>query len=271
VKGLAAGLAWLLAGCAAQLLPVSAEEKEAVRITVVYDNNPYDARLATAWGFACLVQTRTATVLFDTGGDGSILLGNLEILGLDPLRIDAVVLSHAHGDHTGGLAALLDTGVRPTVYLPAAFPSSFKNGVRRLTKLVEVSGPLEILPGIHVSGCVGTGIVEQALVVETGEGLLVVTGCAHPGIDTMVWRCRRILDGPVALLVGGFHLGAASAPRIASLIEELLRLEVRSVAPCHCTGDLARSMFQQAFGPAYAAAGAGWERRLAPYLRKASM
>lgn len=163
--------------------------------TVVYDNNPYDERLRTAWGFACLVETGMKKVLLDTGGEGSILLGNMAILGFDPLGIEAVVLSHSHADHTGGLGALLDSGARPVVYVPASFPASFRNRIRAVTELVEVTGPLEIVPGIHTTGQVGEGLVEQALVVETSRGLVAVTGCAHPGVVEMVRRARECFGG----------------------------------------------------------------------------
>jgi 7,8-dihydropterin-6-yl-methyl-4-(beta-D-ribofuranosyl)aminobenzene 5'-phosphate synthase len=150
-----------------------AEEGRMARFTVVYDNNEHDPALRTAWGFSCWVETGEATVLFDTGGDGATLLGNMAELNLDPQEIDAVVLSHIHGDHTGGLAGLLETGARPTVYVPAAFSDSFKADARARTDLVEVTGPMEILPGVYTTGQLGSDIVEQALVVETGAGLVL--------------------------------------------------------------------------------------------------
>jgi 7,8-dihydropterin-6-yl-methyl-4-(beta-D-ribofuranosyl)aminobenzene 5'-phosphate synthase len=235
---------------------------QTVSVSVVYDNNEYDPRLRSAWGFACLVSHAGSTVLFDTGGDGALLLENLALLGQDPHRIDAVVLSHVHSDHTGGLAALLDTGARPVVYVPAAFPESFKTGVRRVTRLVEVTGPAEVLPGVHSSGQVGTAIVEQALVVESGLGLVVLTGCAHPGVVEMVRRCKESFRTQVAWLVGGFHLGGASESRIEEIAQELRRLGVLRVAPCHCTGAQARRIFERAWGSAYSPAGVGWTVRL---------
>lgn len=93
-------------------------------LTVIYDNNPSDPRFRTAWGFACWVETPDGVVLFDTGGDGPTLPNNLAEGGMDPRAVDAVVLSHAHGDHTGGLMGLLDAGARPTVYVPVSFPPS---------------------------------------------------------------------------------------------------------------------------------------------------
>jgi 7,8-dihydropterin-6-yl-methyl-4-(beta-D-ribofuranosyl)aminobenzene 5'-phosphate synthase len=228
-----------------------------VTFTILYDNNTYDPALPTDWGFACMVETGAATVLFDTGGNGTILMDNMVALGFDPQAIDVVVLSHAHGDHTGGLTKLLDTGASPVVYVPAAFPASFKADVRAHTDLVEVTDSIEILPGIYTSGEVGSGIVEQALVVETGEGVVVITGCAHPGVVQMVRRSKEAAGGEVALVMGGFHLGSASRNRIETIIADLRDLGVQRVAPCHCTGDVARQMFADAFGADCTLAGVG--------------
>ena len=239
-----------------------AEEEQSVRFTVVYDNNAYDRSLRTEWGFACWVEVGEATVLFDTGGDSATLLGNMATLDLDPQAIDAVVLSHIHGDHTGGLAGLLDTGTRPTVYAPAAFPASFKADVRARTDLVEVTGAMEIVPGAYTTGPVGSGIVEQALVVGTDAGWVVVTGCAHPGIVEMVRRAKEATAGEVVWVMGGFHLGSASQRQIGRIIDELRALGVQRVAPCHCTGDRARRMFADAYGTDCTLAGVGWETRI---------
>jgi len=238
--------------------PTPTKEALTVTFTVVYDNNPYDPALQTAWGFACWVETPGGVVLFDTGGDGPTLLGNLVRLGLDPQAVDVVVLSHIHGDHTGGLMGLLDAGARPTVYVPAAFPTSFKEAIRAQTGLVEVVGPMEILPGVHTTGPVGSTIIEQALAVETRGGLVVVTGCAHPGVVEMVRRAKEATGEEVALVMGGFHLSGASRGRIERVIADLRSLGVQRVAPCHCTGDLARRMFAEAFGAGFSPAGVGW-------------
>ncbi len=238
--------------------PTSGKELRAISFTIVYDNNAYDPALRTSWGFSCWVETDEATVLFDTGGDGGTLMHNLRALELDPQEIDAVVLSHAHGDHTGGLGALLAEGVRPTVYVPASFSESFKRDVRARTDLVEVSESMTIAPGIHTTGEVRSTIVEQALAVETEEGLVVVTGCAHPGIVAMVRRAKEALDGDVALVMGGFHLGGASPAKIEGIIAELRNLGVKRVAPCHCSGDNARRACVDAFGEDAVLAGVGW-------------
>jgi 7,8-dihydropterin-6-yl-methyl-4-(beta-D-ribofuranosyl)aminobenzene 5'-phosphate synthase len=229
-----------------------------ITITVVYDNNAYLPRLETAWGFACLVETPSETVLFDTGGDGVLLLRNMAKLGVDPNAIDVIVLSHIHGDHVDGLATLLDTGIKPAVYVPAAFPASFKNRLKTRTKLIKVSEPVEILPGVRTTGEIGSAIVEQALVVDTAEGLVVITGCAHPGIVRMVARAVGPGEGQVALVLGGFHLGGASDAQIEAIISDFRGLGVQQLAPCHCTGAFARQLFSDAYGDDCFLAGAGW-------------
>ena len=195
----------------AEPTPSATESSAAtITITVVNDNNAYRPSLETAWRFACLVETPSGTVLFDTGGDGAVLLANMAKLGVDTKAIDVIVLSHFHGDHVDELTASLNTGITPPVYEPAAFPAPLKARVHSGTELVEVSGPVDVLPGVRTTGEMGTEIVEQALVVESAEGLVVITGCAHPGVVTMVDRAIQNDTNQVALVVGGFHLGGSS-------------------------------------------------------------
>jgi 7,8-dihydropterin-6-yl-methyl-4-(beta-D-ribofuranosyl)aminobenzene 5'-phosphate synthase len=237
-------------------------------ITVVYDNNAYDPRLRTAWGFACLIERGETTILFDTGGDGGVLLSNMAALDLEPRDVDLVVLSHIHGDHTGGLSSLLAVGAQPTVYVPRSFPARFKARVRaqtdvsvrlRLlnTSLVEVGEAVEITDGVYTSGGMGSGLVEQALVLSTAQGLVVVTGCAHPGVVEMVRRAKEVGGDEVYLVLGGFHLGGASGARVQQIITDFRRLGVQKVAPCHCTGDRALGLFREAYGEDFIRNGAG--------------
>lgn len=228
-----------------------------VTITVVYDNNPYDERLRTAWGFACLVETGQETVLFDTGGDSALLLSNMAVLGLNPRNVDMVVLSHTHGDHTGGLMGFLSAADRLAVYLPLSFPESFKEQVRARTEIREVSSPVAIATGIYTPGEMGTGIIEESLVVRTAQGAVLITGCAHPGIDNIARRVRELGEEEIHLVMGGFHLGGKSQAEIESIIATLQDLKVRKVAPCHCTGEQALNLFRQAYGEDFIRNGVG--------------
>jgi len=233
-------------------------------LTVLYDNNRFDPRLKTAWGFSCLIQGLEKTVLFDTGGDGETLLANMRQFGVQPSEIDLVVLSHVHGDHAGGLGALLEKNIRFTVYLPGSFPESFRRAVTALgARVEEVSEAREIFPGAYTTGVIGDGIKEQALVMKTTEGLVVITGCAHPGIVKMVRKAREITgEEKVYLGVGGFHLSGETPSGLESIARELLLLSVRKVAPCHCSGDGTRKLFRKRFGPDYIESGVGKRLRL---------
>jgi len=233
------------------------EGAETVRLTIIYDNNVFDERLQTEWGFACWVEYGETNLLFDSGGDGSVLLSNMSILGFDPQDIDVVVLSHIHGDHTGGMEGLLATSVRPEVYVPVTFPTRYKNELRELVTVHDVDESQEILPGIHTTGKMGTNIPEQGLFLETSRGLVVITGCAHPGIDKMVRRTTEVGSGDIRLVVGGFHLGGASTAEVRGICAAFRELGVQQVAPCHCTGDQAMDIFADEFGDDYAPAGAG--------------
>ncbi|MBN1890780.1 MAG: MBL fold metallo-hydrolase [Thermoflexales bacterium] len=226
-----------------------------ITLTIVYDNQPFDARLKTAWGFACLVETGQAVILFDTGGDGPTLMSNMAALGIDPRRVDSVVLSHYHSDHTGGLDALLEVNDHTLVYAPRSFPADFKARVGKRASVIEVSKPVTVAEHIRTTGEMGTAIIEQSLLIETSEGLIVMTGCAHPGIVEIVRQAKT--HGEIFLAMGGFHLKDKSASQVEAIIAEFKQSGVRRVAPSHCTGDGAIRQFKEAFGADFITAGAG--------------
>jgi 7,8-dihydropterin-6-yl-methyl-4-(beta-D-ribofuranosyl)aminobenzene 5'-phosphate synthase len=228
------------------------------RLTIVYDNYQYRPDLQTDWGFACLLEGAEKTVLFDSGADGSILLSNMNQLGIEPAKIDIIVLSHIHSDHTGGLFDLLKYNHQATVYVPASFPNSFKEQVKEAgASLVEISEARQICPYVYTTGEMGTAIREQALIINTDQGLIVITGCAHPGVVEIATQAKEFLDNNLFFIMGGFHLLAASENAVNDIINDLQRLGVVNVAPCHCSGDQARQMFKNAFQDHYFDVGVG--------------
>jgi 7,8-dihydropterin-6-yl-methyl-4-(beta-D-ribofuranosyl)aminobenzene 5'-phosphate synthase len=227
-------------------------------LTILYDNNAYDERLETAWGFSCLVEGLQKTILFDTGGDGALLLRNMRTLGIDPRDVDVVVISHVHGDHVGGLAGFLKEHHAVTAFLPQSFPKGIKDATREAgAELVTVQGPVEICEHVSSTGELGDGIKEQSLVIETAQGLVVITGCAHPGVVNIVRRAKELTGGKVHLVLGGFHLGGTSRDLITGIVEDFQQLGVQRAAPCHCSGDLARRLFEETYGADFIPAGVG--------------
>jgi 7,8-dihydropterin-6-yl-methyl-4-(beta-D-ribofuranosyl)aminobenzene 5'-phosphate synthase len=240
-------------------------EPKTLTLTIGYDNNAYDPRLRTAWGFSCLIEYQGQAILFDTGGDSPTLLANMATLGIDHSEIERVVLSHIHGDHTGGLSGLLPiAGDGLTVFVPYSFPTRFKDAVRTRAQLVEVREPREIGEEVYTTGELGMGIIEQSLMVRTDEGLVVVTGCAHPGIVEIVRKAKTLSGDGVYLVLGGFHLGGKSRREMERILSEFRRLGVRKVAPCHCTGEQAIRTFRQEYGEDFIQAGAGRVIRVPP-------
>lgn len=94
-----------------------------MKITIIYDNTAYEKKLKPDWGFSCLMEVKGAPkILFDTGGNGRILLSNMNKLDIDPNSFDEIFISHAHYDHTGGLSDFLARNRDVKLYIPAGFP-----------------------------------------------------------------------------------------------------------------------------------------------------
>ena len=239
---------------ASTLLPerTLAAESGRLRVTLLYDDRAADHRLETSWGFSCLVEGLEKSILFDTGGDSGVLLRNMSKLGIDPQDVDVVMISHAHGDHLGGLAGFLGENSAVSVHLPQSFPERVKDDVKRSgAELVEVGGWTEICARAYSTGELGTRIKEQSLVIDTDNGLLLITGCAHSGIVRMVEIAKELTGREVYLVMGGFHLSGTSGGAIQEIVDRLRELGVAAVAPCHCTGTRAMEMLAAAYRERY--------------------
>ncbi|MBU7016206.1 MAG: MBL fold metallo-hydrolase [Theionarchaea archaeon] len=236
-------------------LPIPAAD---IIITVIYDNDPYDPDLTTDWGFSCLIRGCEKTILFDTGGNGGILLKNMEKLGIDCGEIDVIILSHIHGDHVDGLPSVLAKNNDVTVYVLQSFPFLFKENVRNLgADVVEVSRPVKICENVYSSGEISGFANEQALVMKTDKGLIIITGCAHPGIVGMVNRAKNTFQDDILLVMGGFHLVDTSRYSVEKIISDFRTLNVLYAGPCHCTGLTAMELFEQEYKEHYVEIGVG--------------
>jgi 7,8-dihydropterin-6-yl-methyl-4-(beta-D-ribofuranosyl)aminobenzene 5'-phosphate synthase len=214
-----------------------------VSLISVYDNCQVNPELESAWGFACVVKTCGGMALFDTGGDSGILLSNMEKMNIDPKLIDTVILSHIHQDHAGGLKGFLEKNNKVKVFVPRSFPDSFKEMItRQKAEVVNVTESGKISNCLYTTGELYGPPEEQSLVIKMGKGLILITGCAHPGILNIIRKTKEIFPGEeVYLVLGGFH-----HPSIA-VVDNFRKLGIQKVAPTHCTGNLAREAFRKEY------------------------
>jgi len=231
---------------------------QSYRLTIVFNNIPYATNLRTGWGFACLIEGFQQTILFDTGSDGDILLSNMKDLGIDPRIVSVVVLSHIHADHCGGLERFLQQNPEVTIYLPESFPASFRQAIQDYGAYIKTVGKaMRLFAQVHSTGEMGKLIKEQSLILETPKGLVIITGCAHPGLVQIVEKAKGLLKKDIYMVIGGFHLIGTSITRIHGIIQELKDLGVEKVAPSHCTGDRAIDLFKESWGKDFVEGGCG--------------
>lgn len=230
----------------------------ALRLTVLYDNHRHEASTLKDWGFSCLVEGTEKTILFDTGAKPQTLIHNAEALNVDLGKVDFIVLSHLHGDHTGGLPAGLERNPNATVFFPLSFPPEFGNRVTGLkAKARSVGDPVEICRDVYLTGEMGDAVKEQSLIIDSPQGLVIVTGCSHPGIVSILRRAKEILDKPIHLVFGGFHLGDKSDAAMEDIMAAFKEMKVENCGATHCTGDKPIAAFKAAFGDHYIPMGTG--------------
>jgi 7,8-dihydropterin-6-yl-methyl-4-(beta-D-ribofuranosyl)aminobenzene 5'-phosphate synthase len=182
----------------------------------------------------------------------------MQKLGIDPKEIELVVLSHMHWDHIGGVYHFLNKNQQVTLYLPTSFSAHFRDDVRRYgASIVEARKVVRICEQVYSSGDLGSGIYEQSLFLQTGRGVIIITGCAHPGIVNIVQKAKELLKNEILLAMGGFHLRSESQTAIEHIVSDFRTLGVGYVGPCHCSGDLARQAFDQEYRHNFISVGIG--------------
>lgn len=275
------------------------------RITILYDAFGDSPALTKDWGFAALVEYGGKRILFDTGNDAEIFEHNVKALGIDLATIDFAVISHRHGDHTSGLSYLLRVNPHVKIYAPkesfgvfgAALPGTFYRTDDSLPSRMRyfagsppatirsgtpwpganftwIDTLTRVAPGISIISTIsrtpGTlELRELSLALETPDGLVLVVGCSHPGIERIVEASTAIAPH-VHLIAGGLHLVTtpdAEIARIASALHDQWKVDV--LAPGHCTGEPAFRAFARRFGDRYVFAGLGTSIAL-PATRRAA-
>jgi 7,8-dihydropterin-6-yl-methyl-4-(beta-D-ribofuranosyl)aminobenzene 5'-phosphate synthase len=287
-------LGLLLAGYGASSLSQGpGAEPSKAQITILYDAFGKPSALEKDWGFAALIEYGGKRILFDTGDNPDILAKNAKAKGVDLSKLDFVVLSHRHGDHMGGMEYLLSVNPRVRIYAPKenfgvygfSLPSSFYRKDESLPpeqryydgappfvmkfgsawpranfELIEKT--TEIVPGLHLIALVSDKpttleLRELSLAIDTPDGIVLVVGCSHPGIDKIVEAAASI-NPRIHLVAGGFHLVVAKDEEIENIVSSLHdKWGVEYVAPGHCTGEPTFAALKRAFGGRYLYAGLG--------------
>ena len=283
--------------CAA---PMASAKPANMEITVLYDAFGKVSGMQKDWGYSAFIEYSGKRILFDTGNNPDILEQNAKAKGVDLSKLDFVIMSHRHGDHMGGMTYLLRVNPKVKIYAPkegfgvygADLPSSFYrkdpslpqeqryyNGsppeVMRFgsawpgANFELVDKNTEIAHDIHLIALVsdkpGTmELRELSLAINTPEGMAIVVGCSHPGIDKIVAAAAAI-NPRIHVIAGGFHLVVTSDADIEKVVTALHdTYKVEYVAPGHCTGEPAFRALKEAFGDRYLYAGLGTTLELLP-------
>ena len=223
-----------------------------MKIKILFDKEAKNKNLHIGWGVSFLVDEK---ILFDTGEKGDWLIENMENLKVDINKIKAIVISHDHWDHWGGLWDLLEKKKGMKVYICPNFSGEFKDKAEKFgATLINAKGLVEIAKGIFSTGEIagayhGRYMPEQALIVKTKNGLTVITGCAHPGIVKMVRIIKeRCPEEQVYSVFGGFHLKEEDRRAIEIVTERFKEMKVEKAGPTHCSGEEAERIFKDKYG-----------------------
>ncbi len=262
------------------------------RLTILVDAFGSQPELHQDWGYAALVEYGGKRILFDTGNDSAGFSENVRRLGLELTRLDAVVISHRHGDHTAGLRYLLTVNPKVTIYVPddeafggptpavffqqpepslpvtmryfnGAVPDVIPHGSAWPgANFIGVTNTMEIAPGFRLVRNISPNqpfseTPEISLIIDTPKGQIVVVGCSHPGIERIVASVAA-RDPDISMVVGGLHLVTAPRPEVERLAVALRdRWKIDRIAPGHCSGELTFALLQRIFGSNYRYAGVG--------------
>lgn len=264
------------------------------RVTILYDAFGETKELTKDWGYSALVEHNGKRILFDTGNNAANFEHNVKALGVDVTKLDFVVISHRHADHAMGLKYVLSVNPNVTVYVPADGGNGFGGAPISKTYLradeslparmryfggaepehlasgklydtgnfVLVSQLTEVSPGIFlvrtVSQKKGTlEMPELTLAIKRPNGLLLVDGCSHAGIETILEAAGGV-DPRTEILFGGLHLVTTPVEEIDTVVENLkTKWKVQKIAPGHCTGEPTFARLKKAYGGNYLYAGLG--------------
>ena len=250
-----------------------------VRITTLVENTAHGQGVLAEHGLSYWIEYGEYRILFDTG-QSHILSRNARRLGIDLALTNAIVISHGHYDHTGGLLRALGLARGVDLFLhPGAVKPKFKckpdkpakyigtkssiikmiEEHRHIRKIHWTRNYTQICAGAAVTGEIlrthefeksnedfyldEEGKIpdeipdDQALVLKTNKGLVILVGCAHSGMVNVLDQVANLAgENQFHAVLGGMHLQGASEYRLEQTYQALCRYKVKMIAPAHCTG-----------------------------------
>lgn len=236
----------------------SSSSIDKLEISVLYDNYVCEKGTQGDWGFSCLIQADDQRILFDAGAKTDILKGNTAKLNTELSNLDQIIISHNHWDHVGGLEYVLDKNPDIPVSLPYPTDGNLKKIVTEPGGIV-MGGDKAYKLSQHIwsSGTMDGPFREQCVVVEHQKGLIVITGCSHPGISKMLAQIKSDFGQDIYAVMGGFHLMQHSEDQVNNIISDFRKLGIRKCGSTHCTGDRQIQQFREAFGEDFIEMGTG--------------
>lgn len=228
-----------------------------VSLTIIYDNYQTDERLETDWGFACLVEFDGQKILFDAGRNSQLYQKNMNILGINPIEIPTLFISHEHGDHTAGVPWITESNPGINCYLPSAYYAHLKASGTLPANSLTMKGPGHLYGPFYSTGDNFQAFEEQGLIIKTEKGGILITGCGHPGPLDMIKKAEEVLGIKIYALIGGLHLMNNSPAQLEDLATSLKELGLEQICPTHCTGSKSISVMAKSFGENYIPGGTG--------------
>lgn len=240
-----------------------------MRIVTLIENTVYKKRLLAEHGLSFYIETANDKILFDTG-QSAAFIHNANQLGIDLTQVDAVILSHGHYDHTGGLYAFLELNSKAKVYCKKELfykkfnkfgefiGTEYKSDLLK-DRLVYIDENTELVKGIWIMPSVKIYDIKDSsigyLKIDKGNGpeqddfpdklfvaikrnnsLSVLSSCSHLGITNIVETACNTFKLPLNIIVGGFHIKDCGAEHYAMIFDYLNRVAPRKIGVCHCTG-----------------------------------
>ena len=239
-----------------------------LKFTILVDNYTLIPRkLWSEWGLSILIEVfyedgKRYTILYDTGQSGDVLIHNVNTLGIDLSKIDYIVLSHGHFDHTGGLLKALEKINRKPILIchPDVFSKKYLlrgnvleyigipfniSEIEKYCNILTIKSSIEFLPNILTSGeVVRYGYPEftkdmymlkndilipdnmkddNALIMKLSDKLIIITGCGHSGILNIIKHAQELTKiDKIYAIIGGLHLEHLDTEELKRIIDSLI-------------------------------------------------